>query len=100
MGNDTLNDLGVFGDKLYTSTDLNRRSGEVLNHAREHPVTISRNNEQFALLRREQAAQLVRTVKNISSAMAVLSAAQTALSGGPPELEWLKVFEKNDLQNL
>jgi hypothetical protein len=100
MGSATLDSFGVFGDEVYTSTDLNRRSGEVLNHAREHPVTISRNNEQFALLRREQAAKLVRTVNHISGAMGVLSAAHAAISGGIPALEWLQVFEKDDLQKL
>ena len=93
---------GVFGDEVYTSTDLNRRSGEVLNRARLGPVTISRNNEQFALLRRDQAASLVRTVSGIGEMVTVLSEAKSLISGGEPlpTLSWLRVFEKDDLEKL
>jgi hypothetical protein len=102
MATATLNDFGVFGDEVFSSTDLNRRSGEVLNHAREHPITISRNNEQFALLRREMAAKLVRTVNSISSALEVLSQARVAIAGGSvsPAFAWLTIFEKGDLERL
>ncbi len=82
MASVALNSFGVFGDEVYSSTDLNRRSGEVLNHAREHPVTISRNNELFALLRRDHAAKLVRSVNTMH------------------QVPWLKIYEKDDLQKL
>lgn len=102
MASATLNGFGVFGDEVYTSTDLNRRSGEVLNHARERPVTISRNNEQFALLRREIAAKLVNSMTKVQGVMRVLVAADAAVSGRDvdPFVSWLKVYEKDDLQKL
>ena len=40
MGASVLNRLqrlSVFGDEVYFSTDLNRRAGEVVNHARSRP---------------------------------------------------------------
>lgn len=94
--------FSVFGDEVFTSTDLNRRSGEVLNHAREHPITISRNNEQFALLRREHVARLFRTVNRVSMAVEIMSEAQIILSGGHASVQfsWLEIFEKDDLQKL
>ena len=102
MATATLNGPGVFGDEVFTSTDLNRRSGEVLNHAREHPITISRNNEQFALLRREQAAKLFRAVNRILAVVEVLSAANAAIQGSAPSepLGWLAIYDKDDLQRL
>jgi len=102
MATTALNGFGVFGDEVYTSTDLNRRSGEVLNHARERPVTISRNNEQFALLRRDQAAKLIRTANGIGAVVEVLSALQAAMTGGEPpvQLKWIKVFDKDDQQKF
>jgi prevent-host-death family protein len=100
MAEATLNSFGVFGDEVYTSTDLNRRAGEVLNRAREHPVTISRNNEQFALFPREQAAKLVRTVNRIGVAVELLGAIHDALSGGTPSISWVRMFEKDDLEKL
>jgi hypothetical protein len=97
-----LRGLSVFGDEVFTSTDLNRRSGEVLNHAREHPITISRNNEQFALLRREHVARLFRTVNRVSMAVEIMSEAQGILSGGHASMpfSWLEIFDKDDLQRL
>jgi hypothetical protein len=102
MDSTTLNGFGIFGDEVFTSTDLNRRSGEVLNHARLRPVTISRNNEQFALLRREQAAKLVHSFNKIQGGLAILVGVDAAISGRdlPPSVSWLRIYEKDDLQKL
>jgi prevent-host-death family protein len=102
MASATLNGFDVFADEVYTSTDLNRRSGEVLNRAREGPVTISRNNEQFALLRREQAARLIRTANRTTNALILLSEAHSVLAGvdPSPSYNWLKILEKDDLKRL
>ncbi len=48
----------LFGDQLVTATELNRRSGAILDMALSKPVTITRNDQHFALLRRELVAQL------------------------------------------
>lgn len=92
----------LFSDEVFTSTELNRHVGTILDHARRRPVTISRNNELFALLRREQAAKLVGTVNRIIRAVSVLSAARTAITGGqiPEPFRWLEVYEKDDLEKL
>jgi hypothetical protein len=102
MASATLNGFSMFGDEVYTSTDLNRRSGEVLNHARERPVTISRNNEQFALLRREIAAKLVTSVTKVQGVMRILMGVDALIAGREvdPFVEWLKVYDKDDLQKL
>lgn len=47
----------LFGDQLATATELNRRSGAILDMALSKPV-ITRNDQRFALLRRELVAQL------------------------------------------
>jgi len=97
-----MNSFEMFGDEVYTSTDLNRRSGEVLNHASKRPVTISRNNEQFALVRRELAATLFRTVNHIQGVVTVLLGVQSALAGEVPSpvVSWLTILDKEDLQKL
>lgn len=98
----TLNGFGIFADEVYTSTDLNRRSGEVLNHARERPVTISRNNEQFALLKRDQAARLVRTANRTAKILNLLSELHFSIQGDTPSpsYRWLSVFEKDDQEKM
>jgi hypothetical protein len=102
MAGTIMNGLGVFGDEVYTSTDLNRRSGEVLNHARERPVTISRNNEQFALLRRELAAKIFGAVSQMQAAITVLLGVQAAIAGTQPSpvVSWVSIYDKDDLQKL
>jgi hypothetical protein len=97
--------FGLFSDEVFTSTDLNRRSAEVLNHARKNPVTIARNNERFALIRREQAASLVR---GLTQMMEVMELAQGAVElrknnpdAVPPGVAWIGAFdEENRLSML
>lgn len=92
----------LFSDEVFTSTELNRHVGTILDHARRRPVTISRNNELFALLRREQAAKLVGTVNRIIRAVSVLSEARTAIAGGQisEPFRWLEAYENDDLEKL
>ncbi|WP_321472135.1 hypothetical protein [uncultured Paludibaculum sp.] len=93
----------MFSDKMFTSTDLNRRSAEVLDTALRQPVTISRNADQFALMPREQAARLYRTVDGFVTVTRLLAAIALALSADGVQHEpyaWLAVYEKDDLQKF
>jgi prevent-host-death family protein len=94
--------LGLFEDQMYSSTDLNRRAGEVLNHARKGPVTISRNGEQFALLRREQAANLVKAVLQFGPTLDLLTGALAVVEQKEPPAAfgWLKAFDTDDLRKM
>ena len=89
---------GLFSDEVFTSTDLNRRSGEVLNHARKRPVTIARNNEQFAPIRREEAAGLIKAVAQLYELLDVFQAALTQVSGlePPPSVAWVTSLSEED----
>jgi prevent-host-death family protein len=94
--------LGMFGDQVYSSTDLNRRAGEVLDQARNGPVTISRNKEQFALLRREQAAKLVETALQFGPTIELVEGALCVVEGKEPSvtLAWLKAYDVDDLRKM
>src|SRR5208282_4454811 len=100
LGEGTMADVGLVGrfglfeDEVYSSTDLNRRSAEVLDHARKGPVTISRNGEQFALFRREQAAELVRAALQFGPILDLLAGTLCVVEGKDPSVEfaWLKAF--------
>jgi len=92
--------FGLFSDEVFSSTDLNRRSAEVLNHARRNPVTIARNNERFALIRREQAASLV---KGLAQMMEVMQLAQGVVAlrknnpdSVPPGVAWMSALDEED----
>jgi hypothetical protein len=99
-GNLALRGFGLFSDEVFTSTDLNRRSAEVLNHARKSPVTIARNYERFALIRREQAASLVRGFTQMIEVVE-LALGDAVLRGGrpeavPPGVTWMKALDEED----
>ena len=97
----TLNQpFGLFSDEVFSSTDLNRRLGEVLNRARKNPVTIARNNERFALVKREHAATLVRGIKQMADALNVVRG-DVALRKNRPDAvpaaaAWMKAFDEED----
>jgi hypothetical protein len=93
---------GLYADEVFTSKDLHRRAGEVLNHARTAPVTISRNNEQFALLKRELVGELVQAFRYYSTSIELMMAAGLVSDGKPvPEtFLWLKAFDKSELLEM
>ena len=102
MATPALDRFGLFGDEVYSSTDLNRRSAEVLDQARKGPVTISRNGEQFALFKREQAAGLVRAALQFGPTLELLEGALSVVEGKEPvaALAWLKAFERDDIRKM
>jgi hypothetical protein len=102
MATPALDRFGLFGDEVYSSTDLNRRSAEVLDQARKGPVTISRNGEQFALFKREQAAGLVRAALQFGPTLELMEGALSVVEGKEPvaALSWLKAFERDDIRKM
>jgi hypothetical protein len=97
-----IDSFNLFTDELFTTTDLNRRSGEVLNHARKAPVTISRNGEQFALLRRDQAAELIKAVSQFGPTLDLIEGALSVVEqkSPPSSLLWLQAFDASDLRKM
>jgi hypothetical protein len=104
MSGAAVRSFGLFSDEVFSSTDLNRRSAEVLNRASKNPVTISRNNEWFALLRRDQAASLVKglqqTVNVVQMAQGAVAIRRGELDLVPPALSWIKVFDDDERLQL
>lgn len=97
-----LGSLNLFNDEVFSSTDLARKTGEVLNHARKAPVTISRNGEQFALLKRDRAAGLINAVYQFGPTIELVEGALTVIEGKEtsPTLAWLKAFDKDDIDKM
>jgi hypothetical protein len=95
----------VFGDEIFTATDLNRRAGHVLDEATNRPVTITRNDEAFALLKRSEASRMVEAASNAKLMVALVTAISTlSLANAPVSightLEWLKAFDIDELKTL
>lgn len=94
----------VYSDELITATELNRQPGRILDLAMEHPITITRNDQHFALLRRDEMALLVKTAAFSVRVFEVTATAYRLRLGEEISSEniygWLKVFDKDELSEL
>jgi hypothetical protein len=95
---------GVYGDEIISATELNRHPGRVLDMALERPVTITRNDNSFALLRRDDMTRLVKAVNQINIVFEVLNVAYRLRLGEQIGTEhpygWLNVFDTDELHEL
>jgi hypothetical protein len=93
-----------FSDEIIKATELNRSSGSVLDKAARQPITIIRNNEHFALLRREKLSGIVTEATQTREVLEILHAAFLALSTQDLSSEspygWLMAFDVDEIQEL
>jgi hypothetical protein len=94
----------VFDDVIVSATTLNRHSGEILDRAWEKCVTIMRNEQSFALLRREQAARMTALLRCAQQILDLFHAIERIRSGAvldpADEFEWLTAFALDDLKDV
>lgn len=94
----------IYSDDLVTATDLNRQPGRILDKALDNPVTITRNDQFFALLRREEVTSLAKATQHSKIVIEILSTAYRLLLGREVGCEhsfyWLKVFDQGELQEF
>ena len=95
----------IFGDEIFTATDLNRRAGHVLDEARNRPVTITRNDEAFALLPRKDASRLVEAASNARHMVDLVTAISAYRQAGESvpvghAFEWLDAFDGDECRDL
>lgn len=94
----------LYGDELITAIELNQQPERVLDLAMVRPITIVRNDEHFALLRRDEMALLVKAASLSLKVFEVTVAAYRLRLGeeiGSENLcAWLKVFDKDELSEL
>ena len=94
----------VFDDVIVSATALNRHSGEILDQALEKRVTIMRNEQAFALLRREDAAEMTTQLRYAQQILDLLHAFERVRSGAvldpADEFEWITAFPSDDLKDM
>jgi hypothetical protein len=94
----------IYSDELVTATELNRQPGRILDKALEHPVTITRNDQSFALLRRENVALFVKAAQRSKEIVELLSTAFRLLLkqkiGTEHPYSWLGVFDAEELNEF
>jgi hypothetical protein len=94
----------IYSDELVTATELNRQPGRILDKALEHPITITRNDQSFALLRRENMAIFVKAARRSKEIVELLSTAfrlllKEKIGIGHP-YGWLGVFDADELNEF
>ncbi|MGL5079414.1 MAG: hypothetical protein ACRDBG_26750 [Waterburya sp.] len=94
----------TFEDELFSATDLNRRAGYVLDRALQHPVTITRNEQAFALLPRENMSKLIETTRHTQALLELVNVAFRSIQGHDIGLEhpygWLNAFDTEEINEL
>jgi hypothetical protein len=94
----------TFEDELFSATDLNRRAGYVLDRALQHPVTITRNEQAFALLPREHMSKLIETARHTQTLFDLVNVAVRLIQSHDISLEhsnrWLKAFDTEEINEL
>ncbi len=86
----------VFQDEVIRATEMNRGSGEVLNKAAITPVTIVRNDETFALMRRDVAAHWRKEASYAVHLTEVIWNALGHSGNMVPECQWISAFDEED----
>lgn len=94
----------LFSDELITATDLNRHTGRILDLALERPVTITRNEDHFALVKREDAARFIAGARNVVELVEALQTVYAILTKGPVDpaspYSWLTGFKPSELREF
>ena len=94
----------IYSDRLFTSTDLNRKSGQILDIALKSPVTITRNNDSFALLKREIMSDLASGIEQTVQIIELLNVAYKIRAGISIEktnqFKWIEEFDSDEQLDL
>jgi hypothetical protein len=94
----------VFSDEIVTAKELNRQPGRILDLALEHPVTITRNSEAFALMPRENVTALIQAAKVAGLAFESTGLAFRVMEGEKlPKghlYAWMMEFDRDELKDF
>jgi hypothetical protein len=94
----------VFDDVIVSATMLNRHSGEILDQALKRSVTILRNEQAFALLPREQVAEMTALLRGTQQLLDLFHAIErvraAARLDAADEFQWITAFEPHGLKDM
>lgn len=94
----------VFSDRVIKATELNRASGRILDQALESPLTIVRNDQQFALLSREIMSSLSTEAhcsrELLELLLAIIHLLLGNMIGAEHPFGWLRAFDREELGDL
>jgi hypothetical protein len=94
----------IYSDCIVTSSELNRRSGQILDTALTTPVTITRNNDSFALIRRELMTNMAKGIEQMNNVTQLVNIVYRLTSGQEIEstsrFKWVEEFDSEERSEL
>ena len=94
----------LYSDCLFSSSDLNRRAGYVLDTALTTPVTITRNNDSFALLKRDVMTSMAKGIEQMNNITQLVNVAYRLSEGQDIEtnhqFKWIEEFDSEERSEL
>lgn len=94
----------IYSDCIVSSSELNRRSGQILDTALTTPVTITRNNDSFALLRRELMTNMAKGIEQMNNVTQLVNVVYRLASGQEIEstnrFKWVEEFDSEEQADL
>jgi len=94
----------LYSDCLFSSSDLNRRAGHVLDTALTTPVTITRNNDSFALLKREMMTNMAKGIEQMNNITQLVNVAYRLSEGQDiktnHQFKWIEEFDSDERSEL
>ncbi|MEY2833664.1 MAG: hypothetical protein RLZZ574_2923 [Cyanobacteriota bacterium] len=94
----------IYSDCIVTSSELNRRSGQILDTALTTPVTITRNNDSFALVKRDLMTSMANEIHFLDSFIELMSVIRRVDLGQTIEtsngFKWVEEFDSEERSEL
>ena len=94
----------LYSDCLFSSSDLNRRAGYVLDTALTTPVTITRNNDSFALVKRDVMTIMAKGIEQMNNITQLVNVAYRLSDGQDIEtnhqFKWIEEFDSEERSEL
>lgn len=94
----------IYSDCIVTSSELNRRSGQILDTALTTPVTITRNNDSFALVKRDVMTRMANETYQMDCFIELTSVLRRVNSGQTIEqnngFKWVEEFDSEERSEL
>ncbi len=94
----------IYSDCIVTSSELNRRSGQILDTALTTPVTITRNNDLFALVKRDVMTKMANETHQmdcfieLTSVLRKVNLGQTIVASNG--FKWVEEFDSEERSEL
>lgn len=90
----------IYHDTIYTSRELNRSTGAVLDEALKEPITITRKKDSFALLSRQRMGEMSQKILYLKVANCLIEAICKVNMGVVLEknnpYKWVEMFDQSE----